>query len=328
MNKKVKKLSVEELTKNEISQIENTDKISKLEKERSKDRKIIAEYKEREKATARALVLYERKIKFLKTSMIDDILSLTKDIDAVKEEYHAKCDSEILVKELKESFKEFGTNFTLIADKLYDICNKLEENATITKEDRAFILNKKVEEPKPVDSASRFDRLKQEFNQKIGASVMRKPGRPKKQDQSIVADIGLRKKVEKQVQEKTETMDKLNELFYAAPASKASTSNIPKTSDSLFDFDEALNPNISLKDIMADILAEPTEEEKKQEEASSKIDEVREAQRQSKIELLESGFLRTPHMSKPEQNQKTIDQQAKKKSFEKRFLSIQNITKQ
>ena len=70
MNKKVKKLSVEELTKNEISQIENTDKISKLEKERSKDRKIIAEYKEREKATARALVLYERKIKFLKTSMI------------------------------------------------------------------------------------------------------------------------------------------------------------------------------------------------------------------------------------------------------------------
>ena len=328
MNKKVKKLSVEELTKNEISQIENTDKISKLEKERSKDRKIIAEYKEREKATARALVLYERKIKFLKTSMIDDILALTKDIESVKEEYQAKCESEILVKELKESFKEFGTNFTLIADKLYDICNKLEENSTITKEDRAFILNKKVEEPKPVDSASRFDRLKQEFSQKIGASVMRKPGRPKKQDQSIVADIGLRKKVEKQVQEKTETMDKLNELFYTAPAAKASTSNIPKTSDSLFDFDEALNPNISLKDIMADILAEPTEEEKKQEEAASKIDEVREAQRQSKIELLESGFLRTPHMTKPEQTQKIIDQQAKKKSFEKRFLSIQNITKQ
>ena len=328
MNKKVKKLSVEELTKNEISQIENTDKISKLEKERSKDRKIIAEYKEREKATARALVLYERKIKFLKTSMIDDILALTKDIEGVKDEYQSKCESEILVKELKESFKEFGTNFTLIADKLYDICNKLEENSTITKEDRAFILNKKVEEPKPVDSASRFDRLKQEFNQKIGASVMRKPGRPKKQDQSIVADIGLRKKVEKQVQEKTETMDKLNELFYAVPAAKASTSNIPKTSDSLFDFDEALNPNISLKDIMADILSEPTEEEKKQEEAASKIDEVREAQRQSKIELLESGFLRTPHMAKPEQTQKTIDQQAKKKSFEKRFLSIQNITKQ
>jgi len=38
---------------------------------------------------------------------------------------------------------------------------------------------------------SRFDKLKSDFNQKIGSSVLRKPGRPRKQDQSIVADIGL-----------------------------------------------------------------------------------------------------------------------------------------
>lgn len=329
MNKKTKKtLSVEELTKNEISQIENSDKISKLEKERLKDKKIIAEYKEREKSTARALVLYERKIKYLKTTMIDDVLSLTKEIEGVKEEYLSKCDTDILVEELRENFKEFGTNFTLIADKLYDICNKIEANSVITKEDRAFILNKKVEESKPADAASRFDRLKQEFNQKIGASVMRKPGRPKKQDQSIVADIGLRKKVEKQVAEKTETMEKLNDLFYSTPTGKTTTSSIPTTNDSVFDFNEALNPNISLKDIMADILAEPSEEKIQTYSANTQIDEVKKAQRQSKIELLESGFLRTPNMTKPEQKQKTIDQQAKKKDFEKRFLSIQNITKE
>lgn len=327
MNKKINKLSVEELTKNEISNIENTDKLKKLEKERERDKKIIAEYKEREKASARALVLYERKIKFLKTAIIEDIFGLTKEIEGIKTRFLEKCDSEILIKELKESFKDYGTNYTLISDKLYDICNKLEDNSVISKEDRAFILNKKVEEKPLTDTASRFDRLKQEFNQKIGASVNRKPGRPKKQDQSIVADIGLRKKVEKQVEEKSETIDKLNDLFYKAPTQAKTVSAIPQTSDSVFDFDEALNPNISLKDIMADILAEP-EENLNNNSIQTPIDKVKEAQKKSKIELLESGFLKTPkNLNTVPENQKVIDQQAKKKSFEKRFLSIQNLTK-
>ena len=51
---------------NEIVKSSLFAELSKLEKEHSRDKKIIAEYKEREKATARALVLYERKIKYLK----------------------------------------------------------------------------------------------------------------------------------------------------------------------------------------------------------------------------------------------------------------------
>ena len=56
--------------------------------------------------------------------------------------------------------------------------------------------------------------------------------------------------------------------------------------------------------------------------------EVEEAQKQSKVELLESGFIRTPVM-KPRTVviNRTIDQVNKKPTFEKRFLSIQNIVK-
>ena len=41
---------------------------------------------------------------------------------------------------------------------------------------------------------------------------------------------------------------------------KKVVSTIPTTSDSLFDFEEALNPNLSLKDIMDDIMTEKKED--------------------------------------------------------------------
>jgi hypothetical protein len=112
----------------------------------------------------------------------------------------------------------------------------MEAGAVISKEDRAFISNKKIESEQTGDAKSRFDRLKEQFNQKIGTSVMRKPGRPKKEDQSVVSDIGLGKKVERKVQEADETKNKLNDIFYNAPSSKTVVSSIPETSDSIFDF--------------------------------------------------------------------------------------------
>ena len=69
MVKKSQTASVEELTQKEISALEANDKLSKFEKAAARDKKIIAEYKEREKASARALVLFERKLKYIKTTM-------------------------------------------------------------------------------------------------------------------------------------------------------------------------------------------------------------------------------------------------------------------
>ncbi|MBR7172339.1 MAG: hypothetical protein IKD36_00920 [Clostridia bacterium] len=330
MVKKGQSVSIEELTKSEISAVETSDKLAKLEKASVRDKKIIAEYKEREKASARALVLFERKLKYLKTTIIEDLLKLSSLIEDYKAQYEDRC-SKVYNSEIKSDLLTYKDNYTLFANEIYNICNKMESGAAISKEDRAFISNKKVESENAGDSKSRFDRLKEQFNQKIGTSVMRKPGRPKKEDQSVVADIGLGKKVERKVQETQDVENKLNDLFYNAPSKKSVVSSIPQTSDSVFDFNEALNPNISLKDIMADLMEDKVDEEVKKytSEDAQQITQIHDAEQRSKIELLESGFIRTPSVKRqvPASQQKTIDPIKEKPTFEKRFLSIQNITK-
>lgn len=330
MNKKVKKDTVEDIMKKELSAVEASDRLAKLEKEKLRDKKIIAEYKEREKATARALVLYERKIKYLKEILLEDILKVCKSINVNKDQFEEKFEK-VRSGVLRDDLIAYNDILTLFEESLYEVCNKIEANAMITKKDRAFISNKPIkDENAPTDPSSRFDRLKQEFAQKIGSSVNRKPGRPKKSEQSIVADIGLGKKVEKTVDENVKVENKINKLFYTAPTEKTAVSAIPQTDDSLFDFNEALNPNISLKDIMADLMTEKDDEETVKYGESAQHKELENAQKQSKIELLESGFIRTPVM-KPKSKtveHKTIDPIKKKPTFDKRFLSIQNIVKE
>ena len=315
---------VDDLTQKEISIVVANDKLAKLEKEKIRDKKIIAEYKEREKATARALILYERKIKYLKETAVSSLLAVCSEIAKTKDEFNDAC-NKISVDFTRNQMLEFKDTYAFFENKIYDVCNGLEKNAVLSNEDRAFISNKKVESEPTGDLQSRFDKLKEQFSQKIGSSVTRKPGRPKKSEQSIIADIGLRKKVEKQIDKQENSEEKINELFYDAPEEKKKVvSTIPKTADSIFDFDEALNPDLSLKDIMNDILTEKKEDVIVYDENIRKIEE---SKRQSDIELLESGFLKprkeTP--AKPAVPNKTIDPIQKKPTFEKRFLSIQSI---
>lgn len=328
MVKKTKEVSVEDIMKKELSAVDAKDKLEKLEKEKARDKKIIAEYKEREKLSARALVLYERKIKYIKDMLIEGLLKTTKDIDNTKHSFEEVVNRRITSEPIKDDLLFLKDNLSMFSSDLYDICNKLEANAVITNKDRAFIANKKVEEDKPTDSLSRFDRLKQEFNQKIGTSVLRKPGRPKKSEQSIVSELGLRKKVENQVDETGDVENKLNDLFYNAPTTSSVTSSIPKTEDSVFDFNEALNPNLSLKDIMADLMEEKPEQETKTYGEDPKAVELAKAQKQAKIDMLESGFIRNPVIQAKPVTNRTIDPIKKKPTFEKRFLSIQNIVKE
>lgn len=321
---KKNKVSLDDITQKEISIVEANDKLAKLEKERVRDKKIIAEYKEREKATARALILYERKIKYLKENAVSSLLAVCSDIAKTKDEFNEDA-SKISSDYIRNKMLEFKDSYSLFENKIYDVCNLLEKNAMLTNEERAFISNKKREENKETDMQSRFDRLKQEFSQKIGTSVMRKPGRPKKSEQSIIADIGLRKKVEKQVDESESPKKRLDEIFYDTPENKNVLSTIPSTADSLFDFNEALNPDMSLKDIMADLMTEKQEDVKVYDENVRKIEE---SKRQSDIELLESGFIKQRRVGKPNQvENKTIDNMKKKPTFDKRFLAIQNIVK-
>jgi len=318
-------VSLDDITQKEISIVEANDKLSKLEKEKLRDKKIIAEYKEREKATARALILYERKIKYLKENAVASLLSVCTEIAETKENFGERA-SKISSDFIKNEMLEYKDSYAFFENKIYDVCNFLEKNALLSNEERDFIANRKREQVVQEDDIqSRFDRLKQEFNEKIGSSVTRKRGRPKKSEQSIIADIGLRKKVEKQVANKENSKDRLNEIFYDLPENKNVVSAIPTTADSLFDFNEALNPNLSLKDIMADIMTEKQEDIKVYDENVRKIENSR---KQSDIELLESGFIKPRRTMKTKAvENKTIDNMPKKPTFEKRFLSIGNIVK-
>ena len=98
-------VSLDDITQKEISIVEANDKLSKLEKEKVRDKKIIAEYKEREKATARALILYERKIKYLKDNAVSKLLEMCSYVAKSKEEFAeraSKISSDFIRNEMLE----------------------------------------------------------------------------------------------------------------------------------------------------------------------------------------------------------------------------------
>ena len=279
--------TVEDIMKKQLSILEHSDKLSKLEKESLRDKKIIQELKDREKVSARALVLFERKIKFLKESMVSELLKLCKASDDAKN-----------IGDLQDIQKRLDE----INVKLYELCNSIEKNVSISENDKAFLLNKPSKVEPKGDTQSRFDKLKADFEQKIGSSVLRKPGRPKKQDQSIVADIGLGKKVEKIVDETVETQNRLNEIFYGTPTSRKTTiSTIPQSEDAMFDFAEALNPNNSLSDIMADIMSDLSSQNSV-EYNKDNIDKYISRIDEDEMKELEAGYISKPNIQKTKDN--------------------------
>lgn len=345
MNKKPNYESVFELTQNELSAIEKNDKLDKLMRENAKDKKIIAEFKEREKSSARALVLYERKIKYLKQVLSAELVSISENLNddgQICQKFHEVFDEDEL--ELTEVLKEIQD----IKASLEQMVSKVQTIASISKSDRDFILNKPQTTSKSNETAEeRFSRLKQEFNQKIGSSVNRKRGRPKRGEQSIVADIGLGKKPEKAISNAEEIEDKFNELFYASPSKNSQKSNvpsaIPQTEDSLFDFNEALNPNISLKDIMADImgsengetsfagnfdLIEQTENVENKNLKTSKLagaEGIKQFKQKTNPENLEAGIIHKPTIQKRADGIQPANNNLKKTNFDKHFISLKNI---
>lgn len=336
MTKTELKTGIDKINEIEISAVKSQDKISKLEKERDKNKKAIEEYKEREKSSARALVIYERKIKYLKQKTIEELLNVCKKVESNSRQYLDTCES-IMNFETKQSFKAYKEKFDDIANSLYALCDIIEQNSGITNQDRAFISNRPIEHqnaPAKNDINSRFDRLKQEFSEKVGDSVSRKPGRPKKQDQSIIADIGLGKKLKdstkKEVKADDNAQKQLDKIFYETPKNTSVMSNILSTDDSLFDFNEALNPNISLKDIMADLMEEKQEEPvktyskispKTEKKVENSFDSAQE--RKSRIEMLEAGIFQIPRFKTKEQDEEKSN--APHQSFEDRFMPFKNI---
>lgn len=226
------------LTDSEIALSKQAERIENEKKENLKLTRELEEYKKKEKASSRLLILSERKAKYLETTTrtkcaaeIERLARLAEKWDSFFANMSNKYD------ELdREQLEEFKDELSKTIDGMLEMEDlfKNEDMQDATKAhseeiERLSILKKKK------DSAmdERFSKLVMEFNMKIGDHATRGRGRPKKQD-SI-----NRKDIEKKLNSKSKTSQK---VVY------------PPVGESGFDFEEALNPTDSLESILSDLI--------------------------------------------------------------------------
>lgn len=329
--------SIDQITSRELSVSDLESKIFKLEKEREKLKGQIEQYNSREKSTARALVLYERKIAYIKTTAMHDISVTCRKMQYDIDRYEQICEN-LANSSTRNQFKAYVEIFGEYLEEFKHIAEELEENSLMSNHERAYISGKleeekaeKSQEQETGDELSlRFARLKQEFNEKVGDSVTRGRGRPKRDEESIVSKIGLGSSGKSNA-ESEEASRKLNEIFYEAPKTAKAVSNIPNTKDSVFDFDEALNPNLSLKEIMDDLMEQKDETETPKyfshiEKSENKGSVEERDKRRERVANLEAGIFQKPVFKEKEINKTEIQEEKEKTpTFEDRFMPFRNI---
>ena len=89
---------------------------------------------------------------------------------------------------------------------------------------------------------------------KVGDNATRKPGRPKKNTgdkkvDDIIHELEYGKPVKKAKNQRPLISSVVNKKI-------AKVSSVPKTDDSVFDFDEALNPTEDLETILSELLGD------------------------------------------------------------------------
>ncbi len=225
------------LTDSEIALSKQAERIEKERKENDRLTKELEEYKKKEKSNARLLVLSERKARYMEQTArskcaieLDRLARLSEHWENFFNELSNKYD----VKD-KEKLEEFKEELSKTIDGLLDVESIFQSDGVSPEvEEHAGEVNRLnlLRQKKNSELEDRFSKLVLEFNMKIGDNATRGRGRPKKKDTVNVKDI--EKKLGKsQAKEK---------VVY-----------IPK-GDSAFDFEEALNPEDSLEDIMKDLL--------------------------------------------------------------------------
>lgn len=251
MEEYVKKL----MTESEITASKQRERIEELKKENEKLSSELAVLKRKDKASARAITLEERKSKYIqeitKSRCAIEIDRLTR----LSERFSKLFDK--LESEEKRALESFNEDLSATIATLSSLGEYISDRRPLSDAEKNYISEKtriSLTDAVKSDIDSRFDKLKNEFQLKIGDSATRKRGRPKKSDQSILVEVnrvaGEQIKEEMSEQEKQEVLDKLNEIFYAVKQPEIKKK--AKSKDA-FDFDEALNPTQSLADIMKDL---------------------------------------------------------------------------
>lgn len=251
MEEYVKKL----MTESEITASKQRERIEELKKENDKLNSEIAVLKRKDKASARAITLEERKNKYIqevtKSRCAIEIDRLTR----LGERFSKLFDR--LESEERKALENFNEELSATIATLSSLGEYIDDRKPLSTAEKNYISEKtriSLTDAVKSDIDSRFDKLKNEFQLKIGDSATRKRGRPRKSDQSILVEVNRvaeeQIKEEMSEQEKQEVLDKLNEIFYTV---KPVESKKRSKSKDAFDFDEALNPTQSLADIMKDL---------------------------------------------------------------------------
>lgn len=257
------KNTLQELTELEFFKLEAEEKYAKYEKEISRYKKTIANLKRKDRLFTKAISLCETKITNNKESSMNSLLFLCENIKEIKSHFFnnvAKLNSREQV-----YFESFEKELDYIMSSIYKVCNKIEENSVFTKDDREVISSRfEMSDLAEVDQSEGFAKLTEVFKQNLLKRNHKKLDSngnpvPEKPMEECIDDFGEDDERvvynEEYYNEQLKVQNAFNKMFYEAPTSGTKvTSNIDN--NGVFDFNEALNPTLSLSDIMNDLMGD------------------------------------------------------------------------
>ena len=245
------------MTESEITSSKQRERIDELKKENEKLTNEINILKRKDKASARAITLAERKSKYIQEVTknrcaieIDRLSRLSERFSGLFDKLEAKD---------RKTLEDFNSDLKATIDTLSNLGEYIEDRKPLSDAEKNYISEKtriSLGDAVKSDLDDRFNKLLSEFQLKVGDSASRKRGRPKKSDQSILVEVNRvveeKKQEELYEQEKQEVLEKLNDIFYNVKPTEPIKKKKVKSKEA-FDFDEALNPTESLADIFKDL---------------------------------------------------------------------------
>lgn len=250
------------MTESEIKASHQREQIEELERQNAKLCEEVATLKKKDKLQSRALTLEERKSKYIqdvtKSRCAIEIDRLTR----LSERYSALFDK--LDAQSQQQFADFNDELDSAIKTLSNLTDYIEDRKPLSDAEKNYISEKErisLSDAVKSDIDSRFNKLVNEFKVKVGDTALRRRGRPRKEDQSILVEvnrtINQKRAEEMSEKEKQEVIEKINDIFYNVQPNNAQDKVKPKRKkkkdNGVFDFDEALNPTESLADIMNDL---------------------------------------------------------------------------
>lgn len=257
-NRELEEYATKLLTEAEIKQSNLNEVIDKLQKENESLKSELASFKRKDRASARAITLAERKTKYIlditKSRCAIEIDRLTR----LSERYSSLFDQ--LEYNEQQKLEDFNAELNATINTLSNLGVYVEDRKPLSAAEKNYIAEKErisLNDAVKSHLDDRFSKLMSEFKLKIGESASRGRGRPKKSEESILVEVNkvidsVKPQEQLSDQEKQDVINKINDIFYSTKASKSE--KVSKNNPAGFDFDDALNPTISLADIMKDLI--------------------------------------------------------------------------